>query len=77
MAQSEYDIIVVGGGTAGCVLASRLSEVKDLQILLIEAGEDLTTDPRANHPLMGARLLASEANWGFKTVAQVGANPPF
>ncbi|KAI1158210.1 hypothetical protein F5B18DRAFT_105140 [Nemania serpens] len=48
-----YDIIIVGGGTTSCVLANRLSENRELQVLVIEAWDDLTADPRANHPSMG------------------------
>ncbi|GAB2591990.1 GMC family oxidoreductase [Kribbella endophytica] len=64
-----YDYIVVGGGTAGSVLAARLSERPDIRVLLLEAGA------REPHPLVAVPqdhyLLRQTAfNWGDSTVVQ-------
>ncbi|XP_001946057.1 glucose dehydrogenase [FAD, quinone] isoform X1 [Acyrthosiphon pisum] len=62
----EYDFIVVGAGSAGSVVASRLSEVKKWQVLLIEAGQ------QASHimdvPLAAPFLQFSSINWKYRTV---------
>jgi choline dehydrogenase len=70
---NTYDFVVVGGGSAGSVVASRLSEHPDARVLLIEAGpahgEERTTVPAAWRSLVG-----TDADWGHTTVAQAGLN---
>jgi choline dehydrogenase-like flavoprotein len=68
---SEFDFVIVGGGTAGLVLAARLTEDPNVQVVVVEAGEDLTTDPRINAPAMWTQLQGSDADWQLKTVPQV------
>ncbi|XP_067121219.1 glucose dehydrogenase [FAD, quinone]-like isoform X2 [Centruroides vittatus] len=63
-----YDYIIIGGGTAGSLLANRLSSNSSLQILLLEAGS--IPDEIANIPLAVAFLQKTEFDWSYKSVPQ-------
>ena len=69
-----FDYVVVGGGSAGCVLAARLSENPQTKVALLEAGPP---DRSALiHCPAGLALMAQARtlNWGFETVPQAGLN---
>jgi choline dehydrogenase len=70
----EYDYIVVGAGTAGCVLAARLSQDPAARVLILEAGSAERTRAMAV-PNAWAENLDSPANWGNITTAQAEAGP--
>lgn len=65
----SFDFIIVGAGTAGCVLANRLTENPDIQVLLVEAGMD-SHDPRISTPSSYPLLNGTEMNWNFFTEPQ-------
>jgi len=67
----EFDYIVVGAGSAGCVIANRLSEERDISVLLLEAGTE-DTRPEIHDPSMWWSLLGSEVDWGYQTEAEPG-----
>ncbi|MEP6504399.1 MAG: GMC family oxidoreductase N-terminal domain-containing protein, partial [Betaproteobacteria bacterium] len=70
----NFDYIVVGGGSGGCVLAARLSEDPSVSVALIEAGP--ADKNILIHVPAGLALLAQThaANWNFSTVPQKGLN---
>jgi choline dehydrogenase-like flavoprotein len=65
------DIIIIGGGTAGCVLASRLHQRSpSLSVLLIEAGPNVTGHAHIENPAEAAFLHGSDLDWKYMTVPQ-------
>jgi len=70
----SFDYVIVGGGSAGCVLASRLSEDPACHVLLLEAG------PRDSHPLIRIPLSAAKLreipsiNWSYRSEREQALN---
>lgn len=65
-----YDYVVVGGGSAGCVLAARLSENPNIKVCLLEAGP-VDSHPMIRMPLGIAYMMRSKKlNWHFHTEAE-------
>ena len=61
-----YDYIIIGGGSAGCVLAARLSEVAEATVLLLEAGPR-DTDPYIHMPVGFFKMTGGSLTWGYET----------
>jgi choline dehydrogenase-like flavoprotein len=70
----ECDYVIIGGGSSGCVIASRLSEDPRINVCLLEAG-NAGNNWVVNTPMATALMLPTKINnWGFETVPQPGLN---
>jgi choline dehydrogenase len=66
---SDYDYIIIGAGSAGCVLANRLSEDPENSVLLLEAGGK-DSNPLIHIPAGYAKLHRTKVDWGYWTEPQ-------
>jgi choline dehydrogenase len=70
---AEYDFVIVGAGSAGCVLAARLSEDPATSVLLLEAGGEDDAD-EIKIPAAFSSLFKTKWDWNFTTVEQKHMN---
>ncbi|WP_137132720.1 GMC family oxidoreductase N-terminal domain-containing protein [Rhizobium sp. FY34] len=67
----HFDILIIGAGSAGCVLANRLSADGHRRVCVLEAG-GMPTDPDIDDPLKWPFLQGRQYDWAFETTPQAG-----
>lgn len=69
---TTFDFVICGGGTAGLVLAARLTENPDITVGVLEAGENKLGDVFVDTPAMYTAMFGKEEyDWKFLTTPQV------
>lgn len=71
---NTYDHIVIGGGSAGCLVAARLTDDGARRVLLIEAGSSDFNQPAMIDPNASAFCRGTDADWQYRTIPQAHAD---
>ena len=72
--KSEYDFVIVGAGSAGCVMANRLSQDGRTTVLLIEGGGTDIEQEKISDPRVYTRNFGTDTDWGYKSTPQAHLN---
>jgi choline dehydrogenase len=70
MSAETYDVVIVGGGVSGPLLVHRLCEDSNLQVVVLECGQDRSGDANTLTPGAWPLLTNSPSDWTFQTVPQ-------
>lgn len=65
-----YDYVIVGGGTSGLVVANRLSELEDINVLVIEAGGSVYNNPNVTDTNGYGKAFGTDIDWAYETAEQ-------
>ncbi|KKY24066.1 putative aryl-alcohol dehydrogenase [Diplodia seriata] len=72
---AEYDFVVIGGGTSGLTVASRLTENECIRVLVLEAGQNRLNDPKITVPGLAASTYSDpDYDWCVTSEPQVHLN---
>ena len=72
--RNEYDYIIIGAGSAGCVMAHRLSQAGAASVLLIEGGGTNLDQEKIRDPRVYVRNFGTDTDWGYKSTPQKALN---
>ena len=75
LADGRFDYVVCGGGTAGLVVAARLTEDPNVTVGVIEAGKNRMDDPRVKIPAAAMQMVSQpDFDWMLQSIPQVRAS---
>ena len=70
---SQYDFVTVGAGTSGLVVANRLSELKNVTVAVIEAGDSVFNNANVTNVMGYSLAFGTEIDWAYETANQTYA----